>query len=327
MSTAKPLATLSLDLDDKWSYLKTRGHPSWVSLPSYLSTLIPRVLDFLKHRNLTITVFIVGLDAEQERNRDLLQSIAQSGHEIGNHSFHHEPWLHLYTREQLQTELDSAEQAITRATGVHPVGFRGPGFSYSADLIDLLVRRFYLYDASTLPTYLGPLARAYYFKHARLSEQQSDERKSLFGNFKDGARPNCAYWWQTGTGKLLEIPVTTMPYLRVPIHASYLVYLSSFASSLALRYFKIALSLCRLGGTEPSLLLHPLDFLGCDDTSDLEFFPAMRMHSRQKCSFLARVLDLYMEEFTVIPLQEYARQFEQRKNVLAYKSSSRDATL
>ena len=32
----KPLATLSLDLDDAWSYRKTHGDPGWKELPTYL---------------------------------------------------------------------------------------------------------------------------------------------------------------------------------------------------------------------------------------------------------------------------------------------------
>jgi hypothetical protein len=313
MSTSKPLASLSLDLDNKWSYMKTRGQPGWETLPSYLDILVPRVLQFLKDRNLTITVFIVGLDAAQDRNRDLLRSIAEARHEIGNHSYHHEPWLHLYSREQLETELDKAEQAIERATGIRPIGFRGPGFSFSADVIESLIRRSYLYDASTLPTYLGPLARAYYFMQTRLSEQESKERKNLFGKFSDGTRPTKAYCWHTGTGKLIEIPVTTMPGLKLPIHVSYLVYLSSFSPALALAYFKTALYLCRMSETQPSLLLHPLDFLGCDDTSDLSFFPTMQMRSGVKCSFVARVVDLYSEKFRVVPLHEHAREMENGK--------------
>src|SRR5687768_14139770 len=89
----KPVASLSIDLDDKWSYLKTHGDRGWESLPSYLELLVPRVLEFLKARELSVTFFIVGQDAALPKNRDLLGAIADGGHEIGNHSYHHEPWL------------------------------------------------------------------------------------------------------------------------------------------------------------------------------------------------------------------------------------------
>ncbi len=153
MHESRPLASLSLDLDNQWSYMKTHGDADWESLPSYLDIVVPRVLRLLKERNLTITFFIVGLDADQERNHNVLRSIAEAGHEIGNHSFHHEPWLHLYSQEQLVIEIAKAEASIEQATGRKPIGFRGPGFSLSSDLIELLTHRGYLYDASTFPTY------------------------------------------------------------------------------------------------------------------------------------------------------------------------------
>ena len=40
-----PIASLSLDLDNKWSYMKTHGDPGWEGFPSYLDTVVPRFLD------------------------------------------------------------------------------------------------------------------------------------------------------------------------------------------------------------------------------------------------------------------------------------------
>ena len=37
-------ASLSLDLDNLWSYLKVHGDPSWEGFPSYLDLVVPRVL-------------------------------------------------------------------------------------------------------------------------------------------------------------------------------------------------------------------------------------------------------------------------------------------
>src|SRR5262245_14273883 len=119
-SSMKPLASLSLDLDNQWSYMKTHGDPDWKWLPSYLDTVVPRALSFLQERQLTITVFIVGQDAALKKNYQALQAIAAAGHEIGNHSFRHEPWLHLYSEEETEAELAQAEEHIEAATGQRP---------------------------------------------------------------------------------------------------------------------------------------------------------------------------------------------------------------
>src|SRR5947209_5826056 len=205
MTTKKPIASLSLDLDNKWSYLKTHGDPGWERLPSYLDIVVPRVLDFLRTRNLTITVFIVGQDAALDKNRELLRALAGAGHEIGNHSFHHEPWLHLYSEREIESEIDRAEASIEGATGVRPTGFRGPGFSVSPMVLRVLSRRGYRYDASTFPTFLGPLARAYYFATSKLSPEEKAKRQVLFGKFREGLRPLREYAWQTGSKPLIEI--------------------------------------------------------------------------------------------------------------------------
>ncbi|MCB0189968.1 MAG: polysaccharide deacetylase family protein, partial [Caldilineaceae bacterium] len=247
-TTPKPIASLSLDLDNKWSYLKTHGDAAWQSLPSYFPLLLPRVLGFLAERDLTITFFVVGQDAALQGHHELLRAIAEAGHEIGNHSFHHEPWLHLYSEEQINCELAQTEEYLIGATGQKPIGFRGPGYSCSEATLRVLAQRGYRYDASTLPTFIGPLARLYYFMNARLSAEEKAERSKLFGTLADGLRPLRPYQWiipGVVTSKpLVELPVTTMPGLRAPIHMSYLIYLSALAPQLALSYFRTALTLC-----------------------------------------------------------------------------------
>ncbi len=303
----QPLASLSLDLDNKWSYMKTHGDAGWEALPSYLDLVVPRVLEILRQQNLTITFFIVGLDAAQPLNQAVLKSIADAGHEIGNHSYQHEPWLHLYTPVQLEDEMQRAEDSIVQATGKMPRGFRGPGFSFSPRLLELLAQRGYLYDASTFPTFLGPLARAYYFAKSRLSAEQSDQRKALFGSAKEGFRPLKPYRWQTPAGPLTEIPVTTMPVFRVPVHLSYVLYLATFSRTLALIYWDLALAMCRWTRTQPSLLLHPLDFLGKEDCPELSFFPAMQTPAELKLSVAREVLMKFAQQFEVVPMGEHAR--------------------
>lgn len=323
MPTKKPIASLSLDLDNKWSYMKTHGDPGWESFPSYLDIVVPRVLNFMKQRNLIITFFIVGQDAALEQNQAVLHSIAAAGHEIGNHSFKHEQWLHLYSEQQIEADLSLAETHIERVTGQRPTGFRGPGFSCSQATLQVLARRGYLYDASTFPTFLGPLARAYYFMTARLSSEEKRQRSKLFGTLKDGLRPLKPYQWQMDIRgleqKLIEIPVTTMPVFKIPIHVSYILYLSLFSPGLALVYFRLALAICRLMGVQPSILLHPLDFLGCDDIEDLAFFPGMRIPSSQKLRVVGKVLRLLADQFNIVTMQQHACEVSQMRNLSMFE--------
>ena len=305
-------ASVSLDLDNLWSYQKVHGDAGWESFPSYLDVVVPRVLDFLAARGLRITFFIVGQDAALPKNRDAMARLGLTDHEVGNHSFAHEPWLHRYSPEQVDDELARAETAIFDATGKRPRGFRGPGFSVSATVLEVLLRRGYRYDASTLPTYIGPLARAYYFMTAQLRREQREEREVLFGTVRDGLRPVGPYLWDLPAGPLLEVPVTTFPGVKVPIHLSYVLYLSTFSPLAARTYFRTALSACRAAGVEPSLLLHPLDFLGGDDVRELAFFPAMGLPAATKVERVSAYLGDLADRFDVVPMGVHAEDLVRR---------------
>jgi hypothetical protein len=303
-----PYASISLDLDDEWSYRKTRGDASWQDYPSYIATVVPRALDVFERRGHRMTWFLVGQDAAFERNHETLRAIAHRGHEIGNHSFHHEPWLHLYDDAALDAEIARAETAIQSATGVRPVGFRGPGYSVTPAVVDVLVRRGYRYDASTLPTFIGPLARAYYFATSGLRGKDLEQRGALFGSVRDGLRPLHPYRWGSPSGALVEIPVTTMPLFRVPIHFSYLLFLAERAPLLVMPYVEFALTMCGVTNTAPSLLFHPLDFLGGDEVPALAFFPGMRLPAETKLRWLDRVLARYESRYEFITVGEHAER-------------------
>ncbi len=307
----RAIASISLDLDNQWSYMKTHGDSGWESFPSYLETVIPIILDALDKRQLKITFFIVGQDASLDKNADVLRLITQKGHEVGNHSFNHEPWLHLYSKDQLKQEILEAEKNILRVTGEKPVGFRGPGFTWSHDLIEVLADAGYKYDASTFPTYLGPLAGLYYFWQSNLTQKEKKERKVLFGSFKEGRRPNKPYYWQTMSGaQLLEIPVTTIPIIKTPFHLSYLIYLSRFSETLMHSYLQMAVSLCRLTRTSPSFLLHPLDFLGSDLAPALSFFPGMNLGSERKIMLFHKVTNALSMHFELVGMGSFAAHIQ-----------------
>jgi peptidoglycan-N-acetylglucosamine deacetylase len=317
MSHRRPMASVSLDVDNLWSYQKTHGDPGWERRSSYLDVFFPPVLDALDRLGIKITFFLVGLDADCAANGPALRSVTSRGHEVGNHSYEHEPWLHRYPEDRLRIEIARAEDAIAQATGARPIGFRGPGYSWSPALLRILAERGYLYDASTLPTYLGPLARAYYFWTAKLTREQRADRQVLFGRFRDGLRPIKPYRWRVEPGgqRLLEIPVTTFPVVKTPFHLSYLLYLSRFSRGLMAAYLRSAITACRLTGTEPSFLLHPLDLLGGDQVPELAFFPGMDLPGATKISLFLEVLDTLGKHFTLVNMSTHARALLSRGHI------------
>jgi peptidoglycan-N-acetylglucosamine deacetylase len=307
----KPIASLSLDLDDRWSYLRTAGDPAWADAPSYLELVVPRVLETLAQYGLRATVFVVGRDAARTDNRDVLTELATT-HEVGNHSFEHDQRMHRWREETLEDDVARTEDAIEAATGKRPEGFRGPGYSVSETTLRVLRRRGYDYDASTLPSHLGPLARAFYFRAARLHAEERDSRAELFGSFADGRHPLRPYNWVVNGGELLEMPVTTFPVVKVPIHVSYVSHLAGYSPRLAHVYIEAALRACRVAGIGPSVLLHPPDFLGPEDAPDLAFFPGMHTPGTAKLDVVHRYLSGLTDRFEVLPVGEHARELRRR---------------
>jgi peptidoglycan/xylan/chitin deacetylase (PgdA/CDA1 family) len=321
-SLRKMISSLSCDLDDKWSYMKTHGDQGWETLPSYLDIVVPRILSVLKQFNLPATFFIVGKDAAIQRNHKLFRSLGEEGHEIANHSHKHEPWLHLYSQEEMRLEIAKAEDHIMQATGQRPVGFRGPGYSLSGAAVSELVRRGYLYDATSFPSLLTPLVRMYYFATADLTPDEKHQRKSLGGKLRDGLRPTKPYYWCVDGKQLLEIPVTTLPIFKLPMHMSYLFGLKRFSSRLAMAYFNVALRFCRLSHVEPSIVLHPTDFLGREDGQGLQFIPGMGLASNTKLKFVCEALERLRSIFSVVTLREHAIEASQTSNLRRFTVGS-----
>ena len=148
-----------------------------------------------------------------------------------------------------------------------------------------------------------------------LPKEELKKRSQLFGKLSEGFRSLKPYYWNTPSGRLLEIPVTTMPVCKFPMHASYILYFATYSKFLAKTYFRAALLACRLFRVQPSLLLHPLDFLSGDDISELAFFPAMNMPSKEKLALMRWLLATYKSHFEVVPMQEHAERIVQEERL------------
>jgi peptidoglycan-N-acetylglucosamine deacetylase len=317
MKKKKLPATISLDLDDKWSYMKVHGDEGWEKFPSYLDIVLPITLDILDKLDIKITFFIVGQDAAIEKNHKVLQSIVERGHEVANHSFHHESWLKTYSKEKITNEIAIAEEAILKATGKRTNMFRGPGFSWSNDLLEVLEERDYIFDASILPTYISPLMRQYYFWKSKLSKEEKENRKELFGSFKEGFYPLKPFQWELKSNKkLLEIPVSTMPVFKIPFHQSYLIYISSVSIGLMKIYLRFSIFMCKLTRTSPSYLLHPLDLIGSDYAPELKFFPGMNVQSDKKIKIFETSMRMLKKNFELLPMGEFARRLSEQHRII-----------
>ena len=115
--------------------------------------------------------------------------------------------------------------------------------------------------------------------------------------------------------RILEIPVTTMPIFKIPIHLTYLHFLAQKSQFLAKLYFQSALTLCSIFRVEPSILLHPLDFLGADRVPELKDFPGMGQKTQTKTALTVQFLKKLKRHYTVLSLSQYAELVSRRKRL------------
>ena len=212
-------------------------------------------------------------------------------------------------KKEISDGLLATDHSIFRVTGQKPIGFRGPGFTWSRSLFEVLVENGYIYDSSTLPTYIGPLARAYYFRQTNFDGNKSKGHDELFWSYWDGLRPVKPYFWRLDSGHtLLEIPVTTIPVLKIPFHLSYLIYLSQFSIGLMTMYLKTAIALCRVTGSGVNFLLHLLNLLAVYSYQTVLGHAVQLLKiDNTKSQLFFSVVKMLERYFTIVNMSTYAQ--------------------
>jgi hypothetical protein len=144
-----------------------------------------------------------------------------------------------------------------------------------------------------------------------LTKEEKKARKELFGKFRDGFRKLKPYYFRLDDEKkIMEIPVTTLPILRLPFHLSYLIYISNISLTIMKVYLFAAIFLCKLTRTPISFLLHPLDIIGGDKIQSLAFFPGMNIISERKVMVFREVLERIKKSYKLVCLSTLHKQIE-----------------
>lgn len=298
--------TLSLDLDDAWTYLRAAGRDGWETTDSVIPLVAERLLEMLRRHEVKFSLFVITRDLEDDAKVAALRPFVEEGHEIGCHSHWHEPTFATLDENRVRREILGAADLIEQKFGVRPVGFRAPGFARNPHTPKVLAEGGFTYDGSFLPTFLGPIARLYYFFNSKMTKEERKERAAMFGRFGDmfgplTGRPHAQ------APDVLDLPVTTMPIFRVPFHLSYVLWLAGKSNWLAKRYLGTALNLCRWTRTPPSYLLHSLDFVGHGEHTELDFFPGMNTAWEKKQEVIEHLMTQLTRKFAVQPIAPFVR--------------------
>lgn len=83
----------------------------------------PALLDGLKERGVKATFFLIGENAD--KNPEIVKRMAEEGHLIGNHTYHHVELIKV-SENEARLELADTSAVIVRITGKEPEYMRPP---------------------------------------------------------------------------------------------------------------------------------------------------------------------------------------------------------
>lgn len=188
----------------------------------------PRFLAFCARLGASATFFVVGRYLQEKIPVALAREALGSGHEIANHTFSAPAAFGRLKAEKIRAEIREGEEAIREATGTSPRGFSAPWHQASGEALAALVERGYAYDASVLPQPAYFAARAGVLGLLRSRGLSYDAPVGGPGSLLAPRRPyhpSLKNYALRGKAPLWELPVTSLPGVRLPLTGSVLALL------------------------------------------------------------------------------------------------------
>jgi peptidoglycan/xylan/chitin deacetylase (PgdA/CDA1 family) len=301
------LCAVSVDLDEIPNYFGIHGlpEPQGAARTLVYDVALDRLTSLALELSIPLTLFAIGSDLSRESASARLKAASDAGFEVANHTFGHRYDLVRLPPDEMRRQVTDGVQAILRATGVAPVGFRSPGYTVTDELLAIVSETGALYDSSVFP------CPAYFAaKTAKIAAIGLLGRKSysIVDTPMVLRAPTRPYrvgrpYWKRGDG-LLELPVQVTRGLRLPF----------FGTSITLASAGIASMLARACIGEPliNLELHGIDVLDKHDGLEglVKHQPDVNVAREQKVGRLRAVIaEVASAGYTFVTLRDAALAF------------------
>jgi len=156
---------MTVDVED-WFHAEAQGkaipRDAWETQRLRILPNMLAILELFAEFRVQATFFFLGWLAE--RLPDLVQLVAESGHEIACHSYYHR-LIYTMPPQEFAADTRRAKDRLEKAAGTEVTGYRAPSFSIvprSAWALTELARAGFKYDSSLFPvrhdTYGWPTA-------------------------------------------------------------------------------------------------------------------------------------------------------------------------
>lgn len=309
---------ISVDLDGLGCYYRIHGlgKPPAELEHVVLERALPRAAALFAGKNLRVTWFVVGRDADADAvlpdhaaraaNAQRLRTLAERGDELANHSYSHPYDLARLSPSAIEGEIVSCDRVL-RAIGKTspPKGFRAPGYDLSPAMLDTLARLGYRYDSSVFP------APGYYAAKAavmaalgmlgRPSGAVMTNPRALAAP-AEPYRPSMTWPWRRGQAPVIELPIAVTPYTRLPAIGTTLI--------LAPTWLRAKLVDWMARRSFFNFELHGIDFVDADKDGIpgelVERQPDLRISIEDKLDRLDAVLDQIAKRWEIVTLADVA---------------------
>lgn len=304
----KKLGTIQVDIDSFRAILKSYNYTEGprVAQRTIYQIAIPRFLELFNKYNIKATFFAIGEDLLKKENQAIIRWILDEGHEIANHTMTHviNPSFSGITINEKEKEINQAEEVIREVTGFLPVGFKAPAFSIDSQTIAILEKKGYLYDSSLFPSSLSFILRS--MQRIMLRQKTG---KTQWGRAVYVLAPLKPYRmrldkiWKPGEKtKIKEVPVTTMPFLGLPFHAS-------FVYAAGINLFKTGYRLVKANNLPLNYQLHALELVAPEEMDQriLNKRPGAKMSLNKKLDIYNYILKNISRDYRIITTKELIR--------------------
>lgn len=218
-------AVVSIDVDTLASIYKGTGcRRKGGYTYAELETGIQNIIHFFERYECPVTLFMVGADFQRPQNIQPVRDLLSAGHEIGNHSMHHEQGFRFLSSRQKRAEIAAMDEICREKVGVKPVGFRAPGWNIADDTLPILKELGYRYDSSVFPTFLMPALKSSHWLSMKAKPRLD---RSTMGQSSYMTAPLLPYrtsavtLGRRGENGIVEFPISVSPLIRFPFTATF----------------------------------------------------------------------------------------------------------
>lgn len=271
---------LHVDVDNLWIYEQEYGITIHKDKEYIYTQSLPDFLHLLKKSQSKATFMIVGKDLELKACRTFCNKALSEGHELANHSWDHLISFGSLSNKKKKSQILKAHKKIIEVCKTPPVGFRGPGYYQNKEIVTILHQLGYAYDSSVIPGFAQLLMSTY----ARVRGGENKSKSFGLSSYILSPRRPYIIRGLKSDETLRELPISILPFLRLPIHTTFAYAFGEKYQELIFRYIKSK-------PTYVTYLFHAIDFIDLPQRDINYPLIPLRYSYKDRMNFAKKIID------------------------------------